>query len=39
MRTLIEDVRNIPTPLALVSRAGLIGDIKSAYLKLLKAAI
>lgn len=39
MRSLFEDARNIPTPLAMMSRAGLLDDIKSAYSDLLNTGI
>ena len=39
MRSLFKDARNIPTPLAMVSRAGLLEDMKSAYSDLLNTGI
>lgn len=39
MRSLFEDARNIPTPLAMTSRAGLLEDIKSTYSGLLNSGI
>lgn len=39
MRSLFKDARNIPTPLAMTSRAGLLEDIKSAYSALLNSGL